>query len=118
MTPQEFLAWEATQSQRFELANGSVVTMAGGNASHNEACLSIASAFKQHLKGKACKVFITDKQLAALQTSSYFYPDIMVSCAAVDTQDPTLRRITQPKRRWHLGTAPRQRSRQHHVREH
>ncbi len=86
MTVEEFLAWEETQPEKYELANGEVrlherYTRKGARL-HVTVTGNVAAALKAHLRGGPCQAFINDMKLAVAQSS--FYPDILVTC---DPQD-------------------------------
>ncbi len=92
-----YLAWEAEQSERHVYVRGEVFSMAGGTAEHNSAALNVALALNQHLKGTPCKVFIGDMRLHIQAANCYYYPDVVVTCAAIDTNDPKLTSLSAAK---------------------
>lgn len=80
MTPQEYLDWEEQQPLKYEYINGEVFAMMGGTIPHNDVALNLASALKNHVRGKGCKVQIADAKLGVSENGPYHYPDVMVSC--------------------------------------
>ncbi|MDY6784768.1 MAG: Uma2 family endonuclease [Cyanobacteriota bacterium] len=80
MSPQEYLEWEEQQPIRYEYLNGEVYAMTGGTIPHNDIALNLASALKNHLRGKGCKVQMTDVKVNISENGPFFYPDVMVSC--------------------------------------
>ena len=92
-----YLAWEAEQSERHIYVRGEVFSMAGGTAEHNSAALNAALTLNQHLKGTPCKVFIGDMRLHIQAADCYYYPDVVVTCAAIDTNDPKLTSLSAAK---------------------
>ncbi len=54
MTPQDYLAWEADQPQRYEYVSGDVVTMTESTIPHNQVTVKLAALLKTHLRGKGC----------------------------------------------------------------
>ncbi len=84
MSAQDFLTWDATQTQRHEFVDGEVFAMAGAEDRHVTVTLNIAIALRQHLAGSPCRTFMTDMKLRVAQANSYFYPDVMVTCSAAD----------------------------------
>lgn len=84
MTAEEFLAWEITQVDRHEFVNGEVFAMAGGDDRHARVSLNVASALNASLRGSKCRVYGSDMRLNVASHSSYFYPDVMVTCSAAD----------------------------------
>ena len=41
-------------------------------------------AQRQHLAGSPCRTFMTDMRLHVAAANSYFYPDVLVTCSALD----------------------------------
>jgi Uma2 family endonuclease len=92
MSAQDFLAWDETQTVRHEFVAGEVFAMAGAGEAHVTAALNVAMALRQHLAGTPCRTFITDMKLRVEAADAFFYPDVMVSCSAVDAADPLVKR--------------------------
>ena len=90
MTPQEYFEWEEQQPIKYEYINGEVFAMTGGTLPHNSIALNFASALKNHLRGKGCKVFMADAKVGVSQNGPFHYPDVMVSC---DSQDQKARKV-------------------------
>ena len=92
MTSQEYLEWEEQQPFKYEYVNGKVLAMTGGTLPHNSIALNLASALKNHLRGKGCKVFMADAKVAISEKGPFHYPDVMVTC---DERDRTARKIVR-----------------------
>nr|RNJ65346.1 MAG: Uma2 family endonuclease [Leptolyngbya sp. IPPAS B-1204] len=90
MTPQEYLDWEEQQPLKYEYINGEVLAMTGGTIPHNDIALNLASALKNHLRGKGCKVQMADVKVGVSQNGPFYYPDVMVSC---DPRDQRAQRV-------------------------
>ncbi|MBF2014251.1 MAG: Uma2 family endonuclease [Rivularia sp. T60_A2020_040] len=90
MTPQEYLDWEEQQPLKYEYINGEVFAMTGGTIPHNDVALNLASALKNHLRGKGCKVQMADAKLGVSENGPFHYPDVMVSC---DERDRNARKV-------------------------
>jgi Uma2 family endonuclease len=90
MTPQEYLEWEEQQPIKYDYINGEVLAMTGGTLPHNSIALNLASALKNHLRGKGCKVFMADAKVGISQNGPFHYPDVMVSC---DPRDRKARKV-------------------------
>ncbi len=88
----EYLAWEATQAERYELVDGEIFAMAGAEDRHVTVCLNIAMALRQHLRGTPCRTFMADMKVQADVASSYFYPDVVVTCSAADADSRQIKR--------------------------
>lgn len=63
LSPQEYLGWEEQQPLKYEYIDGKVFAMNGGTLPHNSITLNLASALKNYLRGKGCKVFMADAKV-------------------------------------------------------
>lgn len=86
MTPQEYLAWEAEQTERHDFVGGEVYAMSGAEDRHVTVTGNLYMALRQHLAGSPCRTYVTDMKLQSHDASAYFYPDILVTCSAADRQ--------------------------------
>ncbi len=91
-TAADYLAWEATQPERHEFVDGEVFAMAGAEDRHVTVCLNVAMALRQHLRGTPCRTFMADMKVQAQADSSYFYPDVVVTCSAADADSRQIKR--------------------------
>jgi len=82
----EFLVWDATQSERSELVDGVVYAMAGAEDSHVTVAGNVYMALREHLRGSPCRTYMSDMKLRVEVTNSVFYPDVMVTCSAADQE--------------------------------
>ncbi|SMF72829.1 Endonuclease, Uma2 family (restriction endonuclease fold) [Azospirillum oryzae] len=85
MTLDEFLAWEERQDGRHEFLQGEIVAMVGGTVAHNQISGNIYAALRADLRGSPCRVF--QETMRILADESVFYPDVFVTCAALDDRD-------------------------------
>lgn len=91
MTLDEFLGWEERQDGRHEFLQGEVVAMVGGTVAHNQIAGNVYTALRAELRGSPCRVF--QETMRILAAESVFYPDVFVTCAAMDDRD---RLATEP----------------------
>lgn len=91
-TADDYLAWEATQPERHEFVDGETFAMAGAEDRHVTVTLNIAMALRQHLRGTPCRTFMADMKVQAQADSSYFYPDVVVTCSAADADSRLVKR--------------------------
>lgn len=80
----DFLAWDATQTDRHEFVDGEVFAMAGGEDRHASVSLAVASSLRSHLKGSRCRVYMNDVKLQVAAANAFFYPDVFVTCSERD----------------------------------
>ncbi|MCY7333662.1 MAG: Uma2 family endonuclease [Pseudanabaena sp. CAN_BIN31] len=79
MSPEEYLAWEAEQDCKYEYENGEIIAMTGGTIPHSQIPLNLGALLLAHLRGKRCKVTISDAKVS-IRSGKYYYPDVVVSC--------------------------------------
>lgn len=80
MSRAEFLAWESEQVEKHEYLHGEIFAMVGARQVHVIVALNLATLLKEHLRGSACRAFISDMQLEIAAAEAVFYPDVFVSC--------------------------------------
>ena len=84
MTAADYLLWEAEQAERQEFVGGETFAMAGAEDRHGTVTGNLWMALRQHLSGTPCRTYAVDMRLSVAALGSYFYPDIMVTCSALD----------------------------------
>jgi Uma2 family endonuclease len=84
---EDYLATEQRSEIRHEYVGGALYAMAGGSDEHIAICMNIAFALRTHLRGKTCRVQMTDGKvrLRLGQEDIFYYPDVMVACDPRDT---------------------------------
>lgn len=92
MTAAEFLAWDQTQTLKHEFVRGEVFAMAGGEDRNFTVAGNLYIALRQHLRGSPCRVYGSDVKLRVEAADCYFYPDLMVTCSALDAADRLIKR--------------------------
>jgi Uma2 family endonuclease len=83
-TPAEYLEWEENQEFRHEFVDGEVYAMTGGTINHSEIAANLINVLKNHLRGSGCKVLTSDAKVQTVESNSFFYPDVSVTCDARD----------------------------------
>ena len=92
---EDYLAWEPTQVDRHEYLDGEVFAMAGAEDRHVTVTMNAAFTVRQHLSGSKCRTYVSDMRVQVATTNSYFYPDVLVTCSALDRASAMVK--TQPK---------------------
>jgi Uma2 family endonuclease len=92
LSAEDFLAWDETQTVRHEFIGGEVFAMAGAGERHATAAGNVYVALRSHLAGTPCRTFITDMKLRVEAANAFFYPDVMVTCSALDATNPLIKR--------------------------
>lgn len=83
-SPEAYLTWEETQTEKHEYIAGEVFAMAGARREHVVASGNIFAALKQRLRGGPCQAYIADMKLRVEHTNAFYYPDVIVSCSPKD----------------------------------
>jgi len=94
-TADNYLAWEALQLDRHEYLDGEVFDMPVIEDRHNTVSGNVCMALRQHLSGGPCRTYMSDMRLHVAASNSYFYPDVLVTCSALDQASPLVK--TEPK---------------------
>jgi len=93
-TADDYLAWESTQPERHDYLDGEVFAMAGAEDRHVTVAGNLYIALRQHLSASPCRTYMSDMRLHVAAANSYFYPDLMVTCSALDAASPLVK--TEP----------------------
>ena len=94
-TAADYLAWEPAQLDRHEFLDGEVFAIAGAEDRHVTVAGNLYIALRQHLSGSPCRTFMSDMRLHVAAANSYFYPDVLVTCSALDLASAMVK--TEPK---------------------
>ncbi|MEO8015059.1 MAG: Uma2 family endonuclease [Polaromonas sp.] len=94
-TAADYLAWEPAQRDRHEFLGGEVFAVAGAEDRHVTVTMNLAFALRQHLSGSPCRTYMSDMRLHVAAANSYFYPDVLVTCSALDLASAMVK--TEPK---------------------
>ncbi|MFA7240107.1 MAG: Uma2 family endonuclease [Sulfuricellaceae bacterium] len=86
ISPEAYLEMEMTSEERHEYVDGEIFAMSGASSPHNLIAGNLYMAFRAHLRGKPCQVFMSDIKLRVEAANCYFYPDLMVTCSEIDRQ--------------------------------
>ncbi|MBM3852091.1 MAG: Uma2 family endonuclease [Verrucomicrobia bacterium] len=90
---EDYLRHEADGPIRHEYIGGRIHAMAGTSEAHNLIAGNIFAAFHAHLRGGPCKAYIADfkVRLEINREDLFYYPDVMVACQRVGTEQFYLR---------------------------
>lgn len=80
ISPEEYLAGEESSQIKHEYICGQVYAMAGASDPHVTISLNLASALRNHVRGKGCRVYMSDMKAQIETLNIFYYPDVMVSC--------------------------------------
>ena len=82
-TQDQFFAWAENQEERYEFDGFSPEAMVGGTMNHSQICQNIYAAFRQRLRGSACRVLGPDAGVATVG-QAVRYPDAVITCERID----------------------------------
>ena len=88
MSPEEYLAWEPTQEERYEYWDGEVIAMSGQSRNHNRVCVNFLKLLDDSLN-LPYEIYILGVKVRVERGRNYFYPDVVVTCDDRDN-DPQL----------------------------
>lgn len=80
LTVEEYLAGEQVSEVRHEYIAGQVFAMAGASEAHNLIAGNVHARLRAHLRGSACRTFISDMKVRVEAADTFYYPDVMVTC--------------------------------------
>lgn len=93
MSEEEYLEGEKIAALKHEYVDGHIYAMAGAHSNHNSLAINISSEFRNHLKGKPWRAYMSDMKVRIANGSKYYYPDVLVNCPPVNgyfTETPTI----------------------------
>jgi len=93
---EEYLALDAASDLKHEYLNGVVIAMAGASPRHNVVVPNLVHLLKSALADGPCLLFDAGQRVQIEATSSYVYPDLVVTCDAPDFTDERPRSLTNP----------------------
>jgi Uma2 family endonuclease len=90
-TVDDFLAFEAEESERYEFVDGIVRMMTGGSAAHSKIKGNLSSALDAALGDGPCSAYVDD--LKVVTANAVMYSDVLVICRALAPDDD---RVSDP----------------------
>ena len=90
---EEYLEGEKIAELKHEYVDGHIYAMAGAHSNHNVLSGNVHGEFRNHLKGKPCRAYMSDMKVRIANGSKYYYPDVLVNCPPVNgyfTETPTI----------------------------
>lgn len=80
LSPEEYLNWEITQTEKHEYVAGEVFAMGGASRRHVTISGNLFAALDNALAGTPCRTYMADMKVEIAAKRSYFYPDLFVTC--------------------------------------
>lgn len=91
LTAKQFYAYEEQHpDQKFELANGQIIAMAGASGNHATICMNLANQIYNHFDrtDSPCQVYQSDIRLK-INENTIRYPDVLVDCGGTIHMEAT-----------------------------
>jgi len=76
-TPDEYLAIERAAQYKSEYIDGEIVAMVGGSEPHNLRVTNLAAELGVQLRGRPCRVYISNMRVDVRESGLYAYPDVV-----------------------------------------
>mgnify|MGYP001125754729 CR=1 FL=1 len=80
LTPEEYLAWESTATEKHEYYRGEVFAMAGASVRHNVIAKNLIIGIGARLRGKQCQPYGSDLRIHIPENTLFTYPDLSIIC--------------------------------------
>ncbi|WP_204137549.1 Uma2 family endonuclease [Halomicronema sp. CCY15110] len=93
LTPDEYLQLEAESAVKHEYIDGDVYARGGATDAHVTVSGNLAVLLRSHVRGSNCRVYIADMKARIEARNCFYYPDVMVTCDARDTETSTFKRF-------------------------
>lgn len=92
ISPEAYLASEATSPVKHEYRDGEVYAMAGGTDAHVTIALNLWALLRGHLRGQGCRAYALDMKARIEAANRFYYPDVMVTCDDRDLESSRFKR--------------------------
>lgn len=92
----QYLRAERKAVEKSELIDGHIVAMAGASENHQLLVSNLSAELLPATKKSACRTFTSDTRVKA-RRSSYYYPDLVVTCGEREYEDEKRDVLLNPK---------------------
>lgn len=79
-SPTEYLALERKAERKSEYLSGEIFAMSGASERHNLIAGNVFAALHAQLRGRPCRVYVSDMRVKVSPTGLYTYPDVVALC--------------------------------------
>jgi Uma2 family endonuclease len=80
LSPEAYLNWEISQTEKHEYVAGEVFAMGGASRRHVTISGNLFAALDDTVAGTLCRAYMADMKVEIAAKRSYFYPDVFVTC--------------------------------------
>jgi Uma2 family endonuclease len=92
ISPEEYLRTEEQSPIKHEYIDGHVYAMAGALDPHVTIAGNLFALLRNHVRGKGCRVHISDMKVRIESLNIFYYPDVMVTCDERDRESAAFKR--------------------------
>jgi Uma2 family endonuclease len=96
ISPDEYLEMERASEEKHEYYDGYVHSMSGASLRHNDITVNIAGEVRNFLKGKECRILLSDMRVCTPGRNAYIYPDALIVCGKPELEDDKFDTLTNP----------------------
>lgn len=96
VTAAEYLEVERKAEIRSEYIAGRMYAMSGATESHNLIAGNIFSEIRGQLRGKDCRVYVSDMRVKVSPAGMYTYPDVVAVCGERHFEDAHVDTLINP----------------------
>jgi Uma2 family endonuclease len=89
---EDYLAGEDGAEVKHEYLAGEVFAMDGAGEAHVTIAGNLFALLRNHLRGGPCRVYISDMRVRVEAADAFYYPDVLVTCAASDRAESLAKR--------------------------
>lgn len=93
LTPDEYLQLEDQNSIKHEYIDGEAYAMAGASDAHVTIAGNLFALLRSHVRGTGCRVYISDMKARIEARNRFYYPDVIVTCDARDSETSDYKRF-------------------------
>jgi len=93
LSPEDYLQLEAESPLKHEYIDGEIYARAGASDVHVTLALNLATLLRSHVRGTGCRVYISDMKACIEARNRFYYPDVMVTCDARDSETSDYKRF-------------------------
>lgn len=97
MTVDEYLAFEASATEKHEFFDGQIFAMSGGTAAHSKLILGVGAELRAALRGSPCEAFDSNLRVKSMVTGLYTYPDVSIACGGAQFEGEVRTTLLNPK---------------------
>ena len=93
---EEYLEIDRTSQEKYELHQGTLITMTGASLKHNQIVSNLIVGIGSYLKGKSCRIFASDLRTKVLTEDSFTYSDVTIVCGEPELMDEHFDTLLNP----------------------